>query len=252
MHSVAGGGVNSKRIQSLMRNEILDHLRGWKARLGGLNKEKTNIIRVTAILILSMGVFFYPNSTKTSIAEGLKPKAEISLSEMIPDKKIGTFIYTSPKKEKSAVSCADKKIIKPVSRLDEKETLAIVVGHPIAEMTPYITKRNKQVASFLLAIAKKESDWGVYSPKKSGRECYNYWGYRGTYNQTESGYSCFDSPEQAVKEVGDKIEKLLGQEINTPSQMIVWKCGRTCAGHDPAGVQKWISDVALYYGKFNS
>jgi hypothetical protein len=100
-----------------------------------------------------------------------------------------------------------------------------------------------------VAIAKKESNWGKRSPVKSGRDCYNYWGYRGGYNMTDSGYSCFDSPEQAVQEVGDRIEKLLSQQINTPSRMIVWKCGRTCAGHDPAGVAKWISDVEHYYNK---
>ena len=223
-----------------------------EARLGGLKKEKSNIIRAISILILSMGVFFYPNSAKTALAEGLKTEAGIDLSEMVPDRKIGTFTYTIPKEEKNVVSCADGRIIKTSSRLNEKDVLGLVVGHPIEKMTPYITKRNKQVASFLLAIAKKESNWGEHSPVKSGRDCYNYWGYRGAYNQTASGYSCFDSPEQAVKEVGDKIERLLIQDINTPNRMIVWKCGRTCAGHDPAGVAKWISDVALYYGKFNS
>jgi hypothetical protein len=128
----------------------------------------------------------------------------------------------------------------------------VVTGHPIETMVPFIAKREKKVGAFLVAIAKKESNWGVYSPKKNGRDCFNYWGYRGTYNQTDSGYSCFDSPEQAIKQVGDRIEHLVNEQVNTPERMIVWKCGSTCAGHDPAGVTKWIADVRLYYTKVNT
>jgi len=235
-----------------MRNEASEYLLCWKARLGSLKGREINIIRVAAILILSMGVFFYPNSTKTSIAEGLKPKIKMDLFEMVPDRKIGTFTLANQKKQNITDSCTDKKTAKPNSRLDEKETLALVDGHPIAEMTPYITKRNRQVASFLLAIAKKESNWGKRSPAKAGQDCYNYWGYKGSYKLTDSGYSCFDSPEQAIQVVGDKIESLLAQNINTPERFIVWKCGRSCAGHDPASVIKWISDVRTYYAKLNS
>lgn len=207
-----------------------------------------------------MGVFFLPTPKEISGAKNKPAKMPISLDELIPEKKIGTFFYKDPKERKKSENKTDKSYASAKSakeetlntKLGEKEVVTMVAGHPIAEMAPYITKRNKPVASFLLAIAKKESNWGKRSPVKSGRDCYNYWGYRGGYNMTDSGYSCFDSPEQAVKEVGDRIEKLLGQQINTPSRMIVWKCGRTCAGHDPAGVAKWISDVALYYGKLNS
>ncbi len=120
--------------------------------------------------------------------------------------------------------------------------------HPIKEMAPYIANQNEEVAKYLVAIAKKESNWGKYSPQKNGKTCYNYWGYRGTYNQTESGYSCFDNPRQAVKVVGERIGELLAQGITTPDDMIVWKCGRSCAGHG-SSAQKWIDDVGLYYEK---
>lgn len=128
----------------------------------------------------------------------------------------------------------------------------MVNGHPIEEMISEISKQDKKVAAFLISIAKKESNWGKHSPKKNGKDCYNYWGYRGKYNATDSGYSCFDNPEQAVKVVGERIEDLIGQEINTPEKMIVWKCGRSCSWDNPASVQKWISDVGLYYYKLNS
>ncbi|OGI17088.1 MAG: hypothetical protein A3J63_04580 [Candidatus Moranbacteria bacterium RIFCSPHIGHO2_02_FULL_40_12b] len=138
--------------------------------------------------------------------------------------------------------------------IDPKETkiINLIAGYPIEKMLPYISKRSDQVSYYLIAIAKKESDWGRHSPKKYGSDCYNYWGYRGTYNPTDSGYSCFDSPEQAINQVGDKIESLLNKMVDTPEELVVWKCGSSCAGHDPGSVKKWISDVKLYYLKISS
>jgi hypothetical protein len=106
------------------------------------------------------------------------------------------------------------------------------------------------VAAFLVAIAKKESNWGMFSPKKNGRDCYNYWGYRGSYNQTKSGYSCFDSPKQAVKVVGNRIEELVANNIDTPQEMLLWKCGQRCSAKTSNGAAKWVRDVDLYYKKF--
>jgi len=128
----------------------------------------------------------------------------------------------------------------------------MVRGRPLAKMMPYISKQNKKTATFLVAIAKKESDWGKYSPKKGKKECYNYWGYRGTYNQTTSGYSCFDSEKQAIEVVGGRINDLISQGVSSPEKMIVWKCGNSCSGHDSDSVKKWISDVSYYYDKISS
>jgi len=123
----------------------------------------------------------------------------------------------------------------------------LVKGYPIEKMIPSISEKNQKVAAFLIGIAKKESDWGIYSPRKNGLNCYNYWGYRGGYNLTDSGYSCFDTPEQAVKIVGDRIEELIEKRIDSPQEMVVWKCGSSCAGHNPKDVKKWISDVGIYF-----
>lgn len=126
----------------------------------------------------------------------------------------------------------------------------MVAGQPITEMTIFIAQKDKMVAAYLVAIAKKESNWGKFSPQKDNENCYNYWGYRGSYNQTDSGYSCFDSPEQAVNVVGERISDLVNNEIDTPKAMaLVWKCGWDCSGHDPASVTKWVSDVSYYYQK---
>jgi len=126
----------------------------------------------------------------------------------------------------------------------------LVAGQPMAEMTPFIAEKDKAVAAYLVAIAKKESNWGKFSPQKNNKNCYNYWGYRGTYNQTASGYSCFDSPQQAVDVVGKRIGDLVEKNVDTPKAMVLaWKCGWDCSGHDPGSVTKWVSDVNYYYQK---
>lgn len=126
----------------------------------------------------------------------------------------------------------------------------MVSSHPIRIMIPEISKQDRMVAAFLVAIAKKESNWGRYSPKKEGRDCYNYWGYRGTYNQTDSGYSCFDSPGQAIEEVGGRISDLIQKGVNSPKEMVsAWKCGWDCSGHSFWSVKKWEWDVKYYFDK---
>jgi len=125
----------------------------------------------------------------------------------------------------------------------------LVGGYPIEKMTPYISHKNKKVASFLVAIAKKESNWGRRSPKKNGKECFNYWGYRGPENPTASGYSCFDSPQRAVNVVGGRIADLVAEKIDTPKEMVMWKCGSTNCARSDRGAAKWIWDVGYYYQK---
>jgi hypothetical protein len=132
----------------------------------------------------------------------------------------------------------------------EKNVKKMVSEFPIEKMAPYIAKQDDEVAAFLVAIAKKESNWGMFSPKKNGRDCYNYWGYRGSYNQTKSGYSCFDSPKQAVKVVGDRIEELVANSVDTPQEMLLWKCGQRCNVKTSNGAAKWVRDVGVYYKKF--
>lgn len=128
-----------------------------------------------------------------------------------------------------------------------KEILPIIKNTPMEKMSVEIAKRERPVAAFLVGIAMKESKFGVYSPKKNGGECYNYWGYRGRENTTASGYSCFNSPEHAIKVVGDRIEELFDRGAVTPAKMITWKCGYSCAGHSPESVKKWIADVSIHY-----
>ncbi len=139
------------------------------------------------------------------------------------------------------------KVITPL----EKNINSLVAGYPMEKMAPYISAKEKRTAAFLIGIAKKESNWGKYSPKLNGKDCFNYWGYRGQEeNVTPSGYTCFDSPKQAVDIVGKRISALINDSnLSTPEQMIVWKCGWNCAGHSDESVDKWIADVGIYYNK---
>jgi hypothetical protein len=135
----------------------------------------------------------------------------------------------------------------------EREILKYIKGRPMEPMAPYIAKQPRIVAAFIVGIAMKESKFGVYAPhNSSGRDCLNYWGYRGRENTTASGYSCFDSPEHAIQVIGKKISSLVDRGISNPAEMISWKCGSTCAGHGAENVRKWISDVGVNFYKINA
>lgn len=135
----------------------------------------------------------------------------------------------------------------------EQKIRQMVRGYPIEEMIPYIVEKDSVVAAFLVSIAKKESNWGKRSPKYQGKDCYNYWGYRGPNRVGSGRHSCFANPKEAVDTVGERIAFLAQEKkLDTPKKMIVWKCGSTCAGHSAFSVSKWISDVDLYFGKLTT
>lgn len=127
----------------------------------------------------------------------------------------------------------------------------IVSGYPIEEMAEEIARYDREVAALIVGIAKKESDWGRRSPSDAEGDCFNYWGYKGVGGRgTATGYACFGSRKEAVRAVGGRIGELVAaREASDPERLVVWKCGSSCAGHDPEGVRKWIADVRLYYEK---
>lgn len=133
----------------------------------------------------------------------------------------------------------------------EKEINDLVQGYPIEKMTRYIVKQDPKVAAFLVAIAKKESAWGERKPVLDGEDCYNYWGFRLKSDRMGSGgHTCFDSPEEAVAIVGSRLNHLVNEEkIDTPKEMVIWKCGYACDGPEAVGSEKWIKDVDYYYRK---
>lgn len=130
------------------------------------------------------------------------------------------------------------------------ELNVLVAGFPIETMTKAIAQYDREIAGLIVGIGKKESNWGKRTPKLNGEECFNFWGYRGigTRGLTDDGYGCWNTGEEAVKAIGDRLEKLRDLRSSTePARMVVWKCGNTCAGHSDESVRKWISDVNFYY-----
>jgi hypothetical protein len=130
----------------------------------------------------------------------------------------------------------------------------MVKGYPIQKMIPNIVKEDQLVASFLVAIAKKESNWGKRVPVLDGKDCYNYWGFRAKRERMGTGgHTCFDSREDAVKTVSKRIRNIIEKEnIRTPEEMVVvWKCGYDCSWDNPAAVKKWVTDVKGYFDDLN-
>lgn len=214
--------------------------------------KKDMILARTLVLVLFLLVF--SSSEKLRITKPCFASADNGISMAAPTYKelLNPLRYLKIKDENKKPEIGK---ITPVAESDEalnRKIKAIVKEAPMKEMVDEIAKRDKPVAAFLVGIAMKESKFGTYSPKKDGKDCYNYWGYRGKENTTKSGYSCFDSPEHAVRVVGDRIESLVKNGRTTPAKMIVWKCGSSCAGHGQESVDKWIADVSIhYYGLLN-
>ncbi len=133
----------------------------------------------------------------------------------------------------------------------ERKIKELVKGTPIEIMAPYIAEKDKKTAAFLIGIARKESNWGKRRPVLDGKNCFNYWGYRGKSETMGSGgHTCFGSPQEAVTVVARRVEEIIRRnEAESAKNMIVWKCGSSCSAHSPESVSKWISDVDMYSQK---
>ena len=128
----------------------------------------------------------------------------------------------------------------------------LAAGYPIEIMAPTIAEYDRSVAALIVGIAKKESNWGKRVPRSiDGADCFNYWGFKGAGSRgTAMGHGCFGTPEEAVHAVGNRIAELVAQrKTSEPKNLIIWKCGSSCATHSPESVRKWIADVDLYYQK---
>jgi len=127
----------------------------------------------------------------------------------------------------------------------------LVKGYPIENFLPYLLDKDHDVVAFYIAIAKKESNWGKRVPVLNGEDCYNYVGYRGGGKTGSGGHTCFATPQEAVDVVSRRLEELI-KEYNrdTAKEMVVWKCGSSCAATGgQAAANKWIADVDMYLKK---
>ncbi len=218
------------------------------------NKRKVNLwntfFLVVVLFFAQQGIEFYPvivAQAKELIGQKIVKNNNNADNSEKYKKIIESFQKKEYPLEVGLIKKDDNKIV--ASELGVKLN-KMTVGYPVNKMIPFILKYDKSVSGLIVGIAKKESNWGKRSPTKNGKTCYNYWGYKGRgSNGTSLGYACFLSPEEAVTTIGNRIQELVNQGLNTPAKMIIWKCGRTCTGHNPNGVKKWISDVNIYYNK---
>lgn len=133
----------------------------------------------------------------------------------------------------------------------ENKIKEVVKGTPMEKMSSYISEKDEKTAAFLVGIAKKESNFGKRKPVLEGKDCFNYWGYRGIRERMGSGgHTCFDSPKDAVDTVSRRVTQIIERnDAESAKNMIVWKCGSSCESHSPESVSKWIRDVDFYVGK---
>ncbi|MEA1926191.1 MAG: hypothetical protein U9M90_03025 [Patescibacteria group bacterium] len=133
----------------------------------------------------------------------------------------------------------------------EHELYKILAKSPMENMVPLIAQQDRTVAAFLVGIAKKESNFGRRVPVLNDQDCFNYWGYRGIRPRMGSGgHTCFNDPEDAIDTVGGRLGRLVNADVDTPQEMVLWKCGSQCSKDPQAG--KWIRDVNLYFKKVQS
>jgi len=247
-----------RNLESRKKAKKIKKLKIEKKAIVNTLKTSGLLKRKAVLTFLLVGISFFGCAGAFQENQALKYDYEnvISIKTALACSPGTSFINSDGGMEKCAVS--KDSVLKIENEFEgvnmelHKKIMPIIKNSPMEKMAIDISKRNKPVAALLVAIAMKESKFGKYSPKKNGVECYNYWGYRGKENTTASGYSCFDNSGHAIKVVGDKIESMVKRGAKTPADMISWKCGSTCAGHDPASVRKWIADVAINYYKINT
>lgn len=235
----------------------------WKVRatsplfmLGNL-KFSACLLMISFVAFSSV-YFFQKNLGQSAAAEEVKSSGGIVLGAS-DDRRDPAPQDNGGKDAAAPQLAADDVVMNLIARIDDEkhadfaqEILTYVKGRPMEDMAPYIAKQPRMVAAFIVGIAMKESKFGTYSPKLDGRDCHNYWGFKGGGTTTAGGYTCFGSPEDAIQVVGKRIAKLVDGGRTSPSAMVVWKCGSTCSWDNPENVRSWIADVGINFYKLNN
>ena len=209
------------------------------------------------LVILTLGIsstFTYTANKRIATQASLNNRMAIEKMAINKTKVLGAKKISAEQKSKEIddfVLATIKKFKKAKSDELANEIQKIVAGSPMEKMVPLISQEDRTVAAFLVGIAKKESNFGRRVPVLNGKDCYNYWGYRGIRKRMGTGgHTCFDSPEDAIKTVGRRIQNLVNAKVDTPQEMVLWKCGSACSRD--ANASKWISDVNIYFSKINN
>ncbi len=191
-----------------------------------------------------------PVAVEENAEERCRWQKDFSLMNDVEKKGTQAFEAEAPCSKEELASLAKTKGAQSHNELDTT-IRTLVSGYPLEVMAPAIAQYDREVAALIVGIAKKESNWGKRVPRSpDGADCFNYWGYKGAGSRgTAMGHGCFGSPEEAVTAIGNRLATLVDIRGSEPADMIIWKCGSSCATHSPESVRKWISDVDIYYQK---
>lgn len=249
----------------ISHREFLTKLGKIKSKLNSKGNRSTTGSAIFGILVVSRAIVALPEVSLGDLAHAQEAQKQqdqrMSINSSLDSSLCEENPYFFTSKDNYSLSCKlyQQKETARINRLEQEkrqeqekikaEVGDILAGTPMESMIEPISKQEKTTAAFLVGIALKESGLGRHAPSKNGRDCYNYWGYKGRINPTSGGYSCFETPQQAVEVVGNRINHFVEQGRDTPQKMLVWKCGASCATHSPSGVQKWVSDVSIYFNK---
>jgi hypothetical protein len=233
----------------------------WKSRTASPLFMLGNLKFSACLLIVALSAFsfsyvFQKNFGRSSAAEEVKSSSGGLVLGATDDRSTDQ----SNQNDNMALQLADEDVIMSlIGKIDDErheafkdELMGYVKGHPMEDMAPYIAKQPRIVAAFIVGIAMKESKFGTYAPHLNGQDCHNYWGFKGGGTTTSGGYTCFNSPEEAIRVVGKRIAKLVDGGRTNPSEMVIWKCGASCSWDDPANVRKWIADVGVNFYRINN
>ena len=240
------------KLYSLLKNKRL-----IKSTI--LKSNTLNLYLLLGATILAFGGFFYSQITlaKPTLEKIIPSASKISISKITPSQsKSPTTVNLEQLKKDLNIKTISSQNKETNQNIALKNSLAnILVGTPMEKMIEPISKQNKTVAAFLVGIALKESGLGKHKPVLNGKDCYNYWGYRGKRTRMGTGgHTCFNSPEDAVETVSKRLHTLaIKQKRNTPQKMLIWKCGSDCGatGGWPAA-NKWVKDVSIYFNQINN
>ncbi len=206
--------------------------------------------RISAIFIVSCFLFVsfvYARSESNDVVVDGRDSAQLTTALCAFDKRL----YDQKKNnEENAIMHAVCAVHAQQDSTPFAQRLRTYVkGYPIEVMADALAAQDPVVAAYMIAMAKQESNWGRRVPHLNGHDCYNYWGFRAKRARMGTGgHTCFNSPEDAVETVARRVHELVyDYGRTTPRQMLIWKCGKSCATHNPAGVERWVSVVGRYY-----
>lgn len=236
-----------RKIQNYQQN-VINEGNSFLGNVSLLKMWNTSILAAIIIGMISMSFIYRYLGSGALAVEDVSNK-EVAGAYIEEDKNK----WTKEKEEAYLMEMSDY-LQEEADKDFDKRAMELVEGYPIEKMMPYILKKDRRVAAFYIAIAKKESNWGKRVPVLDGQDCYNYLGYRGKRDKMGTGgHTCFDSRKDAVDTIAKRLEELIKKyNRDTSEEMVVWKCGSSCAATGgQAAANKWISDVDMYLEKLS-